>query len=80
MIEERTILTKKRFAQMVEKKVAELRVSYMDACLEVCEQLEYPPEDVGRLMSPPLLDKIKSEAVRLRLIKDESSSTACLPI
>jgi len=74
------ILTKKRFAQMVEQKVRSLEIPYMDACLEICDELEYPPEDVGRLISPPLYEKIRSEAVRLRLIKDEDSQTACLPI
>ena len=79
MLEEKTILTKKRFALLVEDKVKDLRIPYVDACLEVCTDLEFPPEDVGRLMSPPLFEKIKAEAIRLRMIKDDSSTT-CLPI
>lgn len=72
------ILTKKRFSQMVEKKVMKFELPYMDAILEVCEELEFPVEDVARVITPSLKEKITAEAQRLRMIKD--SNTATLPI
>jgi hypothetical protein len=72
------ILTKKRFSTVVEKKVKQFQLSYLDAILEVCEELEFPVEDVGRVITPSLKEKITAEAQRLRMIKD--SNTATLPI
>jgi hypothetical protein len=79
MIEDK-ILTKKRFSELVEKKVASGREnSYIDACLAVCEENEFPPEDVGRLISPSLHAKIEAEASRNNLVK-YTHNTAALPI
>jgi hypothetical protein len=72
------ILTKKRFSQMVEKKVFKFNMDYLDAILEVCEELEFPVEDVNRVITPTLMEKIKAEAVKYNMIKD--SNTATLPI
>jgi hypothetical protein len=72
------ILTKKRFSTAVEKKVNKFQLSYLDAILEVCDDLEFPVEDVGRVITPNLKDKITAEAHRLNMIKD--SNTATLPI
>jgi hypothetical protein len=72
------ILTKKRFSTAVEKKVSKFQLSYLDAILEVCEELEFPVEDVARVITPNLKEKVTAEAQRLRMIKD--SNTATLPI
>lgn len=72
------ILTKKRFSQMVEKKVFKFNMEYLDAVLEVCEELEFPVEDVNRVITPTLMEKIKAEAMKYNMIKD--SNTATLPI
>ena len=44
---------------MVEEKVKELTVPYIDAVLIVCEERELPPEDIKRLLSPIIISKIK---------------------
>jgi hypothetical protein len=72
------ILTKKRFSTAVEKRVKTFQLSYLDAILEVCDELEFPVEDVARVITPSLKEKITAEAQRLRMIKD--SNTATLPI
>ena len=72
------ILTKKRFSALVEKKVNKFHVSYLDAILEVCEELEFPVEDAARVITPALKEKVTAEAQRLNMIKD--SNTATLPI
>ena len=71
------ILTKKRFSQLVEKRVIKFELSYLDAILEVCEDLEFPVEDVARVITPTLMEKVQAEAIKFNMIKD---NTAALPI
>jgi len=63
------IITKKRFSTMVEDKVKELTVPYIDAVLIVCEERELPPEDIKRLLSPIIISKIEAEALEVNAIK-----------
>jgi hypothetical protein len=66
---ETPIITKKRFSTMVEEKVRDLRVAYIEAVLIVCEERELPPEDIKRLLSPVIIDKIEAEALEVNSIK-----------
>ena len=66
---ETPIITKKRFSTMVEEKVKDLRVAYIEAVLIVCEERELPPEDIKRLLSPVIIDKIEAEALEVNSIK-----------
>jgi hypothetical protein len=76
MIED-TILTKKKFAMIVEEHVASLRLTYMDAILQVCEDRELDPADISKLVSPAIKDKLEAECIELRLIE---GTTAQLPV
>jgi len=67
-----TIMTKKRFSTMIEKKVKEFSMPYIDAVLGVCEDRELQPEDVARLISPQIKEKIEAEAIRVNAIKGNS--------
>ena len=66
---ETPIITKKRFSTMVEEKVKKLRVDYIEAVLIVCSERELPPEDIKRLLSPVIIDKIESEALEVNAMK-----------
>ena len=66
---EDTILTKKKFAKLIEEKVISAKISYIDAVIEVCNARELDPGDVGKLISPIIKDKIEAEAVSLNMIK-----------
>ena len=80
MIEEK-ILTKKRFSEEVENRMAKgLESSYIDACLQVCEDHQFPPEEAGRLISPSLYSKIQNEAAKVNLVKAPITNTTMLPI
>jgi hypothetical protein len=75
------ILTKKRFSEEVENRMAKgLESSYIDACVQVCENHQFPPEEAGRLISPSLYSKIEAEAARVNLVKVPSHNTTMLPI
>lgn len=76
---ENKILTKRKFAETVEYKVRHHSMGYIEACLSVCEELEYPPEDINKIISQPLLEKIQAEASKNKLIKGHKNSYT-LPI
>jgi hypothetical protein len=71
------ILTKKRFSKLVETKVEEKNMSYMDAVIDVCTDRELDPGEINNLIGPILKDKIEAEAVSLRLMKSNGNQ---LPI
>ena len=50
MIEEQ-FLTKAKFTKLVEATVAELRLTYMDAILHLCESNNIEPLDVKKFVS-----------------------------
>ena len=66
---EENVLTKKKFTKLVEEKVVNLRIGYIEAVLEVCKDRELDPSDIGGLISPIVKDKIEAEAMNLKLIK-----------
>lgn len=76
---ENKILTRKKFSGLVEHKVRTYGISYIDACLEVCDEEEYPPEDINKVLTMPLLEKIQAEAAKNNLVKGSSKSSV-LPI
>ena len=76
MIED-SILTKKKFAVLVEENVLTLKMTYMDAILKVCEDRELDPSDIGKLVSPVIKDKLEAECVELRLLE---GTTNQLPV
>tara|TARA_R110001592_G_scaffold11777_5_gene57638 strand:+ start:4571 stop:4804 length:234 start_codon:yes stop_codon:yes gene_type:complete len=74
MIEE-IILTKKRFSKLVEDKVTETKMPYMDAVLAICTDRELDPGDIGNLIGPVLKEKIQGEAAELNLIEHDGGNT-----
>ena len=72
---EQIILTKKRFLKLVQDKVAETKMAYMDAVLQICEERDLDPIDVGNLIGPVLKEKIEAEAIDLNLIESDGGNT-----
>ncbi len=72
------ILTKKKFTTSIEELVIEKKLSYIDAIVYFCHQNHLEPNSVKGLITPPLKEKIKAEAIGLRFLKEESN--AKLPI
>ena len=71
------ILTKKKFTTSVEQLVIEKHLSYIDAIVYFCHENHLEPDSVKGLITPPLKEKIKAEAIGLRFLKE---SHARLPI
>ena len=63
-----------RFAQEVEKLVVQESVSYIDAIIAFCEINKIDLESVPKLLSKPLKEKIKFEAMELNFLKKTSKA------
>ena len=59
-----------RFAQEIEKLVqTNIDMNYIDAVVYFCEQNNIDVESVSKLISKPLKEKIKYEAMELNFLK-----------
>lgn len=73
-MEKERILTKKRFTKMIEECVQMKKMGYMDAILHICEVRGLDPSDVGKLVAPPIKEKLKAECISVNLIKNDTST------
>ena len=71
-------MNSKEFALKIETIVKEKRISYMDAVVWYCETNKIEIETVSRLISKPLKEKIKAEALNANLVKEKKTGT--LPV
>lgn len=71
-------ISKEKFAEEIEAMVLKTRMNYIDAIVEYCAENEIELESVGKLVSKPLKEKIKCEAIELNYLK--STSKGKLPI
>lgn len=61
-------ISKDKFSEEIEKHVKKYRLSYIDAIIEYCEDKEIELESVGKLISKPLKEKVKQEAIELNYL------------
>jgi len=62
-----------KFAQQIEELVQiNIEMNYIDAIIYFCEQNSVDLESVPKLISKPLKDKIKFEAMELNFLKKTS--------
>ena len=74
-------MNSKEFSLKIESIVRNKRCSYLDAILEFCKENELDPGTVGGMVSKSLKEKIKAEAVNLKLLKGSANmSQGKLPI
>jgi|TARA_B110000971_G_C19934964_1_gene465900 hypothetical protein len=71
-------LTKSKFAKIVEQTVLDLRIPYLEAILEVCEDKGIEPEDVSKFISPVIKGKLEVEAQKLKMVNPSSSESITL--
>jgi hypothetical protein len=58
-----------RFAQEIETLVLKESITYIDAIIAFCEINKIDLESVPKLISKPLKEKIKCEAIQLNFLK-----------
>jgi hypothetical protein len=61
-------ISKDKFSEEIEQYVLQTKLSYIDAILEYCELKGIEMEVVGKLISKPLKEKIKFEAIELNYL------------
>ena len=75
-----TFLNKNRFTQLVHDTVTQLKSSYMEAILHICEQNNIDPQDVKRFVSPVIRDKLEAEARQLNLLPKTTTVTVNISV
>ena len=68
----------KKFAEEIESIVHENRMKYIDAIVFFCETNNLDVDSIPKLVSKPLKEKLKAEAIELNLLK--RTSHAKLPL
>ena len=63
-------MNSKEFGLIIEDLVKKLKVSYMDAVLHYCQENDIDTATVNPMINKNLKDKIRSEAIKLKLVKD----------
>ncbi len=75
---ESKFLTPSKFALEIEKIVAEENLNYIDAIIHYCDVNTLEVESVTKLISKPLKERLKWDAIRLNFMK--KTSKAKLPL
>lgn len=73
MTVESQFLNKSKFTKLIENTVSELRISYMDAILHLCEKNDIDPQDVNKFISPIIKGKLEAEAMKLNFLPKTNS-------
>ena len=75
---EEQFLTKSKFTKLIEATVADMKIPYMDAILQVCSKNDIEPEDVRKFISPVIRDKLEAEAMDLNFLPKKNSIDSSL--
>lgn len=75
---EKKFLTPSKFSLEIEKIVVEENINYIDAIVHYCENNGIEIESVTKLISKPLKERLKHDAINLNFIK--KTSKAKLPL
>ena len=71
-------LNKSKFTQLIEKTVVELKISYMEAILHLCDKNDLEPEDMKKFVSPIIKDKLQAEAMQLNFLPKQNTLDSAL--
>ena len=71
-------MNSKEFSLKIESIVKDKRITYMDAVIDYCNNNDIDLGTVNPMINKPLKEKIKSEAINLKMIKEKKGGT--LPV
>ena len=71
-------VSKEKFAEEIESIVLRTHMNYIDAIVEYCEINNIEVDTVGKMISKPLKEKIKYDAMELNFLK--KTTRAKLPL
>ena len=75
---ESKFLTPTKFSMEIEKIVAEEKINYIDAICQYCEMNDIEVQSVSKLVTKPLKERLKYDAIQLNFMK--KTSRAKLPL
>ena len=75
---ESKFLTPTKFSMEIEKIVAEEKINYIDAICQYCEMNDIEIQSVSKLVTKPLKERLKYDAIQLNFMK--KTSRAKLPV
>ena len=68
-----------KFAQDIESLVKECKINYIDAIVTYCEENSIEIDNISKLVSKPLKEKLKNDATELNFLK-KTTRAAKLPL
>jgi len=71
-------MNSKEFSLKIESIVKDKRITYMDAVIDYCNNNDIDLSTVNPMINKSLKEKIKSEAINLKMIKEKKGGT--LPV
>ena len=71
-------MNSKEFSLKIESIVKDKRITYMDAVIDYCNNNDIDLSTVNPMINKSLKEKIKSEAINLKVIKEKKGGT--LPV
>ena len=75
---ESKFITPIKFSMEIEKIVAEEKINYIDAICQYCEMNDIEVQSVSKLITKPLKERLKYDAIQLNFMK--KTSRAKLPL
>ena len=75
---ESKFLTPTKFSMEIEKIVAEEKLNYIDAICQYCEMNDIEIQSVSKLITKPLKERLKYDAIQLNFMN--KTSRAKLPL
>jgi len=75
---DKKFLCSQKFAQEIENVVKTSKINYIDAIVHYCEENNIEIETVSKLVSKPLKEKLKNDAIELNFLK--KTTKAKLPL
>jgi len=75
---EKKFLTAAKFSMEIENIVANEKINYIDAICQYCEMNDIEVDSIAKLISKPLKERLKYDAINLNFMK--KTSRAKLPL
>lgn len=69
------VITTQELSRRVELLVIKDDIRYGEAIISICNELDLEPEDISKLVTGPLKDKLEAEAQRRNFLPKPSTST-----
>lgn len=67
------VITAQALAQKAEALVLSDHLTYVEAILHICNELDVDPEDIAKMVVGPLKDKLEAEAQRSNILPRPNS-------